>query len=148
MKRAIVLLFLLLPMPPAAAAQQSGSTASLPLVITDKQAVDEWSRSSQGQQPLDPKAPADTQFLLSLTGTERAGAFLYKQRCIVCHGRQMSLAPNTWGPLLSKTNVEGREDAVRRQIMEGSGRMPAFKYALQRSDVDAMIAYMKKLENP
>jgi mono/diheme cytochrome c family protein len=60
----------------------------------------------------------------------------------------MSLAPNTWGPLLSKTNVEGREDAVRRQIMEGSGRMPAFKYALQRSDVDAMIAYMKKLENP
>jgi len=145
MKRAFLLLFLL-SLALDSSAQQSGSTAPLPLVITDKQAIDEWSRTTQGQQPLDPKAPADTQFLLSLTETERTGAFLYKQRCIVCHGRQMSLAPNTWGPLLSKRNVEGREDAARRQIMEGSNRMPAFKYALQSSDVDAMIAYLKKLE--
>jgi mono/diheme cytochrome c family protein len=145
MKRAFLLLFLL-SLALDSSAQQSGSTAPLPLVITDKQAIDEWSRTTQGQQPLDPKAPADTQFLLSLTETERTGAFLYKQRCIVCHGRQMSLAPNTWGPLLSKRNVEGREDAARRQIMEGSSRMPAFKYALPSSDVDAMIAYLKKLE--
>ena len=60
----------------------------------------------------------------------------------------MSLAPNTWGPLLSKTNVQGREDAVRKQIMDGSARMPAFRYALQPSDINAIVDYLKKLENP
>jgi mono/diheme cytochrome c family protein len=144
----IVFLLLLVPVPSGVSAQQSSSAPALPLVVTDRQAVEEWSRAAQGQQPLDPKAPADTEFLLSLTDAERLGAFRYRQRCVVCHGRQMSLAPNTWGPLLSKTNVEGREDAVRTRINEGSARMPAFKYALQPAEVDAIIDYLKKLQNP
>ena len=74
------------------------------------------------------------------------GAFRFKQRCDVCHGVQMSLAPNTWGPILSKRNVIGREDAVRQRILDGSARMPAFKYALQPSDVDAIVDYLKLLE--
>ena len=143
-----VLPFVFLALPVVAAAQQSAPAGPLPLVITDKQAVDEWSRDSKGQQPLDPKAPADTQLLMSLNDTERVGAFRFRQRCAICHGRQMSLAPNTWGPLLSKANVQGKEEAVRQRIMEGSARMPAFKYALQPSDINAIIDYMKKLDNP
>src|SRR5687767_10968722 len=126
----LVLLLLFAPLPLLVSAQQPGSSTLDSLTITDKQAVEEWSKTTQGQQPLDPSTPLETQFLLSLTPTERMGAFRFKQRCLVCHGRQMSLAPNTWGPILNKKNVEGREEAVRRQIMEGSPRMPAFKYAL------------------
>ena len=142
----LVLLFVFVPQASFVSAQQSGSATLDPLVITDKQAVDEWSRATQGQQPLDPSTPLETEFLLSLTPNERAGAFRFKQRCIVCHGRQMSLAPNTWGPILTKKNVDGREDAVRRQIMEGSARMPAFKYALEPADVDAIVQYLKKVD--
>ena len=134
------------PQPFSVSAQQSASATLDPLVITDKQAVEEWSKATQGQQPLDPNTPPETQFLLSLTATERAGAFRFKQRCIVCHGRQMSLAPNTWGPILTRKNVDGREEAVRRQIMEGSARMPAFKYALEPADVDAIVQYLKKVD--
>ena len=142
----LVLLFLLVPHPSFVSAQQSGPATLDPLVITDKQAVEEWSRATQGQQPLDPNTPLETQFLLSLTPSERLGAFRFKQRCIVCHGRQMSLAPNTWGPILTKKNVDGREEAARRQIMEGSARMPAFKYALEPADVDAIVQYLKRVD--
>ena len=127
-------------------AQQTASPTIDPLIIVDKDAVAEWSRATQGQQPLDPATPLETQFLLSLTPSERLGAFRFKQRCLVCHGRQMSLAPNTWGPILTRKNVEGREEMVRRQIMEGSARMPGFKYALAPTDVDAILQYLKRVE--
>lgn len=127
-------------------AQQTAPSAVDSLTITDRAAVEAWSKATQGQQPLDPKTPAETEFLLSLTPTERVGAFRFKQRCIVCHGRQMSLAPNTWGPILTKTNVIGREDAVRGRIRDGSARMPAFKYALDAGEIDAIVEYLKKVD--
>jgi mono/diheme cytochrome c family protein len=140
--------FLLLCLPLVAAAQTSSSTAPLSLTITDIPAVEQWSRATQGGLPLDPTAPRDTAFLLSLNETQRLGAFRFKQRCDVCHGVQMSLAPNTWGPLLSNRNVTGREEAVRRQILEGSARMPAFKYALPPAEVDAIVDYLKQVGPP
>lgn len=130
-------------------AQQTGASVASAidaLTITERAAVDAWSKATQGQQPLDPKTPAETEFLLSLTPTERMGAFRFKQRCIVCHGRQMNLAPNTWGPILTKTHVLGREDAVRGRIRDGSARMPAFKYALDAADIDAIVQYLKKVD--
>jgi hypothetical protein len=152
MKRSILLLLLVLvPLSRHASAQRPGPSADSTtldnLTITDKPAVDEWSKSTQGSQALDPRTPLETEFLLSLTPTERLGAFRFKQRCIICHGRQMSLQPNTWGPILTKKNVEGREDTARRQIAEGSPRMPAFKYALQPSEVEAILQYLKRVDN-
>lgn len=129
-----------------AAAQQVPPAAIDSLTITERTAVESWSRATQGQQPLDPKAPAETEFLLSLTPTERVGAFRFKQRCIICHGRQMNLAPNTWGPLLSKKSVVGREDLVRVRIRDGSARMPAFKFALDGAEIDAIVEYLKKVD--
>jgi len=147
MKRVgLVLLLLAASLPLLVTAQQSGPATLEGLIITDKQAIDEWSKTTQGQGPLDPSTPLETQFLLSLTPTERMGAFRFKQRCIICHGRQMSLAANTWGPILTKKNVEGREELVRKQIMEGSPRMPAFKYALQPAEVEAIVQYLKKVD--
>jgi cytochrome c5 len=127
-------------------AQQASPSTIDALTITDRAAVEVWSKATQGQQPLDPNTPAETEFLLSLTPIERVGAFRFKQRCIVCHGRQMSLAPNTWGPILTKANVSGREDAVRGRIRDGSARMPAFKYALDPAEIDAIVQYLKKVD--
>jgi hypothetical protein len=140
----LVLLLLLLGGPLLVFGQQSGSPR-LPLVITDKEAVEEWSRTIY-DGPLDPDWPTDTAFLLTLTETEWLGRFRFKQRCALCHALQTNPSANTWGPLLTEQNVVGREAAVRRQIMEGSGRMPAFKYALDPVTIDAIIAYLKKVE--
>jgi hypothetical protein len=43
-------------------------------------------------------------------------------------------------------NVTGREPAVRQQIRDGSARMPAHKYTLDAATVDAIIAYLRKVE--
>jgi len=138
------LVLLLLGVPLLVSGQQSGS-AKLPLVITDKQAVEEWSRAIW-DGPLDPKLPSDTVFLLSLTETEWLGRFRFKQRCALCHALQTNLSTDTLGPLLTQKNVVGREELVRRRIMEGSSRMPVFKYALEPATIDAIIAYLKKVE--
>ncbi|MBI2189735.1 MAG: cytochrome c [Acidobacteria bacterium] len=124
--------------------QQPGST-KLPLAITEKDAVDEWSRTIW-DGPLDPKLPSDTAFLLSLSETELLGRFRFRQRCALCHAAQTNLSTVTWGPLLTQRNVTGREAAVRQRILDGSPRMPAFKYALDTPTIDAIIAYLKKVE--
>ena len=136
MKRARLLLWVAFcSLPPVAAAQQSGQAVVTehpqPVVVT------------QHQQP-DGTVP-DTEFLRSLSDTQRQGAFLYKQRCNGCHAPTMS-SPRSFGPLLSKVNVEGKVDAARQRIMEGSSRMPAFKYGLQPSQVDAIIDYLKRVD--
>jgi len=128
----------------AASAQQSGATR-LPLAITDKDAVEEWSRTLW-DGPLNPKLPSDTPFLLSLTEQELLGRFRFKQRCALCHAAQTNLSTVTWGPLLTQRHVTGREAAARDRILEGSARMPAFKYSLDAPTIDAIVAYLKRVE--
>ncbi len=137
-------LVLLLLMPLLVSGQDPGAT-KLPLVITDRAAVEEWSRTIW-DGPLDPKLPSDTAFLLSLSETEMLGRFRFKQRCALCHAAQTNLSTVTWGPLLTQRNVTGREAFVRERILEGSLRMPAFKYAVDGTTIDAIIAYLKRVE--
>lgn len=135
-------------------AQQAGSATPL-ITIADRQAVEEWSRAISadrivpgGYEQSVPSDPAgDTQFLLSLREEQRYGAFLVKQRCNACHGAAMN-SPQSYGPRLSRITVDGREDATRRQIMEGSANMPAFRYSLQPSQVNLIIEYLKAVEPP
>jgi mono/diheme cytochrome c family protein len=47
---------------------------------------------------------------------------------------------------LTRRNVTGREANVRERILEGSGGMPAFKYALDAGTIEAIVAYLKKVE--
>lgn len=139
---AVLVLLLLVPL--QVSTQQPGPT-KLPLAITEKDAVDEWSRTIW-DGPLDPKLPSDTAFLLSLSETELLGRFRFKQRCALCHAAQTNLSTVTWGPLLTQRNVAGRDAAVRQRILDGSPRMPAFKYSLDAPTIDAIIAYLKKVE--
>jgi hypothetical protein len=140
----VALMLLLLVVPLLASGQQSDS-ARLPLVITDKEAVEEWSRSIYDSQ-LDPDWPSDTAFLLTLSETEWLGRFRFRQRCALCHGYQANRSAETWGPVLTQENVVGRDEAVRQRIMEGSVGMPSFRYALDSVTIDAIIAYLKKVE--
>jgi mono/diheme cytochrome c family protein len=54
-----------------------------------------------------------------------------------------------YGPALNKGMVEGREGSVRYTIKEGEiGLMPGFRYALEPAEIDAIIEYLKTVENP
>ena len=132
---------------------QQPTSAGPPAVPAD---VEEWMRAAWGMEPQ-VLGFTDTHFLLSLSESERQGAFLFKQRCNTCHYSTMSttrgaraglLSETSYGPPLSKRNVEGegRERAARLKISEGSATMPAFKYALRPEEIDLIISYLKKVD--
>jgi mono/diheme cytochrome c family protein len=134
------------------ASGQQPNAATVPAVPPE---IEQWMRAAWG---VDPKALGytDTHFLLSLSESERQGAFLFKQRCSLCHysmvasvggARSGFLTSLSVGPALSKKSVDGQEDGVRKRIMEGSARMPAFKYALKPPQVDMIIGYLKKVDS-
>ncbi len=145
MRRATLPLLLLLVGVPGLVAGQQASPAKLPLVITEPAAVEEWSRSIF-DGTIQPDWPSDTAFLLTLSETELLGRFRFRQRCALCHGYQADRSAETWGPVLTRTHVAGREAAVRRRIMEGSAGMPSFRYALDATAIDAIIAYLGRVE--
>ena len=145
MKPARAGVLLLLVLAPLQVSSQQPAATRLPLAITEKDAVEEWSRTIW-DGPLDPGLPSDTAFLMSLSETELLGRFRFKQRCALCRAAQTNLSTVTWGPLLTQRIVTGREAAVRQRILEGSPRMPAFKYALDATTIDAIVMYLKKVE--
>ena len=78
-----------------------------------------------------------------LSETEKAGRTLFMQRCELCH---LAVPPRTatLGPLLNGELVAKRGEAeVRMAIMNGSARMPGFKYGLEPADIDEIIAFLK-----
>jgi mono/diheme cytochrome c family protein len=82
-----------------------------------------------------------------LNDQQRLGRRVFAQSCGVCHLRP-SLNVRTYGPLLSKAAAGGDEGRMRNIILEGTTRMPAFKYYLQGDQVDAIIAYVRTLPAP
>jgi len=95
-----------------------------------------------GAQPAFAQQPRD-----GLTDQQRRGRQVMSQSCGVCH---LSPARNarTYGPSLSKGTSGGDDAKMRQSILEGTPRMPAFKYFLQPPDVDAIIAYVRTLPVP
>jgi mono/diheme cytochrome c family protein len=83
----------------------------------------------------------------SLNDQQRLGRRVFAQSCGVCHLRP-ALNVRTYGPLLSKTAAGGDESRMRNIILEGTTRMPAFKYYLQSDQVDAIIAYVRTIPAP
>ena len=82
-----------------------------------------------------------------LNEQQRLGRRVFAQSCGVCHLRP-SLNVRTYGPLLSKAAAGGDEGRMRNIILEGTTRMPAFKYYLQNDQVDAIIAYVRTIPAP
>ena len=82
-----------------------------------------------------------------LNEQQRLGRRVFAQSCGVCHLRP-ALNVRTYGPLLSKAAAGGDEGRMRNIILEGTTRMPAFKYYLQSDQVDAIIAYVRTIPAP
>ena len=83
-----------------------------------------------------------------LTDQQRMGRQLLSQNCGVCHLPPARNA-KTYGPVLHKGTSGGNNDLVRKIILEGTPRMPAFKYMLtQASDIDAIIAFIRTVPTP
>jgi len=82
-----------------------------------------------------------------LTETQRLGRQVFAQSCGVCH-LQPSLGVKTYGPPLNKTAAAGNDEAMRAFIVNGTERMPAFKYYLKPAEIDAIIAYVRTVPVP
>ena len=86
-------------------------------------------------QPTDPRE-------MQLNETQRLGRQVFAQSCGICH-LQPVLGVKTYGPLLNKAAAGGNDEVMRAFIVNGSDRMPAFRYYLKPAEIDAIIAYLR-----
>ena len=82
-----------------------------------------------------------------LNETQRLGRQVFAQSCGICH-LQPSLGVKTYGPVLNKATAAGNDEVMRAFIVNGTDRMPAFKYYLKPAEIDAIIAYVKTVPVP
>jgi mono/diheme cytochrome c family protein len=82
-----------------------------------------------------------------LNDKQMHGRQVYAQSCGVCH-LQPSLNAKTYGPPLNKTSGAGNDEVMRAFIVNGTDRMPAFKYYLKPAEIDAIIAYLRTVPAP
>ena len=73
-----------------------------------------------------------------LNDQQRLGRQVFSQSCGVCH-LPPARGARTYGPTLSKTSGGGKDDLVRKVILEGTPRMPGFQYMLQPAQIDAIV---------
>jgi mono/diheme cytochrome c family protein len=83
----------------------------------------------------------------ALNDTQRLGRQVFAQSCGICH-LQPSLGVKTYGPMLNKATAAGNDEVVRAFIVNGTDRMPAFKYYLKPAEIDAIIAYVRSVPVP
>src|SRR5262245_24262076 len=75
------------------------------------------------------------------------GRQLFAQPCGLCHLHPV-LGVKANPAALSKGTASGNDDVLRAFIVNGSERMPAFKYYLKPAEVDAIVAYLKTVPAP
>ena len=98
--------------------------------------------------PPTPPAPAATPAAAAapavaarLTEQQTTGRQVFAQSCGVCHLPPV-MGARTYGPGLSKETAAGNGEIIRAIISEGGPRMPAFKHYLERTQMDAIVAYL------
>jgi mono/diheme cytochrome c family protein len=84
---------------------------------------------------------------VQLNETQLLGRQVFAQSCGVCH-LQPSLGVKTYGPPLTKAAAGGSDEVMRAFIVNGTDRMPAFKYYLKPAEIDAIIAYVRTVPVP
>ena len=75
------------------------------------------------------------------------GMRLYNQSCRVCHTKPQ-LTSQQYAPPLSRVSMNGNDEALRKQIADGSPKMPGFKYHFKPAEIDAIVAYLKTVPPP
>jgi len=119
------------------------AVASLTLVFCLLSWLPRVSAQSESEEP--PVRSVNTH----LTDSERRGEGLFLQRCSLCHLPKVSKPYKSFGPNLTgvlKGATPAKEKAVRLFINNGvPDQMPGFQYALNSSDMDDLINYLKTL---
>jgi mono/diheme cytochrome c family protein len=82
-----------------------------------------------------------------LNATQTMGRQIFAQSCGVCH-LAPSMGAKTYGPPLNKASAAGNDEVMRAFIVNGTDRMPAFKYYLKPAEIDAIIAYARTVPAP
>jgi mono/diheme cytochrome c family protein len=83
----------------------------------------------------------------ALNDKQLLGMRLFNQSCRVCHAKPQ-LTSAQYGPVLSKDSLGGQEDVMREYIINGTPRMPGFKYHFEPAQIDAIVAYLKTVTAP
>ena len=82
-----------------------------------------------------------------LNETQALGRQVFAQSCGICH-LQPSLGVKTYGPVLNRDAAAGNDEVMRAFIVNGSDRMPGFKYYLKPAEINAIIAYLRTVPAP
>ena len=82
----------------------------------------------------------------ALTETQKQGKLLLETRCTICHLPTRILGAPMAPWLSKKTGVGLSSDYIETQILDGSANMPGFRYGLERSEIAAIIEYLKTVE--
>ena len=82
-----------------------------------------------------------------LNEAQLLGRQVFAQSCGICH-LQPSLGVKTYGPMLNNAATAGNDEVMRAFIVNGTDRMPAFKYYLKPAEIDAIIAYARTVAAP
>lgn len=80
----------------------------------------------------------------NLNATQAQGRQLLTQACAVCH-LPPTLGSKTYGPLLNSASSAGSDETMKAIIVNGTERMPAFKYYLKPAEIDAIVAYVRSV---
>jgi ubiquinol-cytochrome c reductase cytochrome b subunit len=92
-------------------------------------------------------AATPTNYLEGRSPLERQGALVFhNKQCINCHsvGGEGGLR----GPVLDSVATHLTEDQLVRQVIQGSGNMPAYGKNLSPPEVAALVAFMSTLHKP
>jgi len=84
--------------------------------------------------------------------TVLSGKQVYEKKCASCHGRQGEGNPKiaktlkttirNWGEITAPPDTLA---AWKKLVVEGKGKMPAFKNKLSAAEIDSVAAYVKAL---
>ena len=72
---------------------------------------------------------------------ERGAAEFHEKGCVQCHA--IGGIGGIKGPDLSGVGRRRDKKALRKQILEGGGSMPAFREALSDDEVEALVRYLQ-----
>ena len=128
----------------------TGSRVLVPLTIASVLLIFPKAVSPQSQQPPPTAVPGFYDGLDKNAVAMRRGESTFYQRCSLCHLPRIRKATTTPGPGPSLTGIlqgadKERENRVRDVILQGSDRMPGWRYSFKPAELDDLIAYLKTL---
>ena len=92
-------------------------------------------------------AATPTNYLEGRSPLERQGALVFhNKQCINCHS--IGGSGGLRGPTLDSVATRLTSDQLVRQIIQGSGNMPAYGKNLSPAEVAALVSFMRTLHNP